>query len=136
MPTSLESPTNNTPDRQPLVGRFVHFAVVLSVIAGCAALTWLFADRPAAWVLGAIGAAGASLLWFGTATEHDPERSPVAWVSIPGPLRLSLELALVIAAGVGIWIIWNRAASETFLTVAALDFAVRYQRIAALLRSS
>lgn len=136
---SLESPETEPQhealDRQPLVGRFVHLAVVVGTIAGCGLLGVSTVSGFAAYVLAAGGVLIAAVLWCGTSAERDPERYQFARITLPGPMRLVLELGLVIASGTGIWIVWNRAAGETFLTVAALDFAVRYQRIAALLRS-
>lgn len=122
------------PDQQPLIGRLVHLAVVLGIIAGCGMLGWAMAAGSFGFVLSALFGVGATTLWWGTAAEHDPDRSQLARITIPGPFRLTLEIVLIIAAGSGIWMVWNRAAGETFLTVAAIDFFVRYHRIAALIR--
>jgi hypothetical protein len=135
MPASSESRNNETPDQQPLVGRFVHLAVVLGVIAGCGMLGWARAGGAFGVLFGVLAVLGSSVLWLGTGSVHDPERSRPPWFPISGPIRLGLEVGLIVVAGIGIWIAWNRAAGETFLTVAAIDFAVRYQRIASLLRS-
>lgn len=130
-----ESPGDEAPDRQPLVGRFAHLVVVIGTIAGNGSLGWSVTDSAPRVLLSTIAVLASAGLWMGTGARADPERSPLARVTIAGPIRLGLELALIVAAGIGIWIAWNRAAGETFLTAAALDFAVRYQRIAALLRS-
>jgi hypothetical protein len=136
MAPTPDSPHAEAPDRQPLVGRVVHLAIVLATIAGCGLLTRSLGDGARAALVGAAGAVVAAALWFGTGAAVDPERSPFARVSIPGGIRLGLEVVLVVVAGIGIWIAWNRAAGETFYTVAAIDFAVRYPRIATLLRAT
>jgi hypothetical protein len=135
MPPAPESRNDEAPDQPPLVGRFVHVAVVLGVIAGCGLLGWAIADGAFGVLLGALALLGAAILWLGTGARQDPERLRPPLLPIPGPIRLGLEVGLIVVAGIGIWIAWNRAAGETFLTVAAIDFAVRYQRIATLLRS-
>lgn len=135
MPQSSDSPEHgnatNDPNRPPLVGVVVHWLVVLSALIGCAFAGWAIAGIVLAIVLGLAAAA----LWFGTFARVDPERLPTARLRVSGQLRLVIEIVLVAIASVGIWIAWNRAASETFMTVAAIDFAVRYQRIANLARA-
>jgi hypothetical protein len=128
------APATETPDQQPLIGRLVHLAVVLGVIAGCGLLGWAMAGGLFGVSLAMLFGVSAAMLWWGTAAMRDPERSQLARITIPGPARLALEIALIIAAGAGIWMAWNRAAGETFLTVAAIDFFVRYHRITALIR--
>jgi hypothetical protein len=127
-------PEIETPDQQPLIGRLVHLAVVLGVIAGCGLLGWAMTDGLLGSSLAVLWSVGAAGFWWGTAADRDPERAQIARITLPGPVRLVLEAALIIAAGAGIWMVWNRAAGETFLTVATIDFFVRYHRITALLR--
>lgn len=119
------------PDQQPLVGVVVHWLIVLWVLIGCGLAGWAIAGPIPALLFGL----AACVLWFGTFAIADPERLPTARLRIAGPLRIGLEVVLVAIAAAGIWIVWNRAASETFITVAAIDFAVRYQRIAKSFRS-
>lgn len=127
-----EESTAQTPDQQPLVGRFVHLAIVLAMAIG----SGMLAREAGGLIAGITGGALAAALWVLTYAERDPERIPVAPTRIPGRARLALELLLFSAAGAGLWLGWHRAAGETFWTVAAIDAAVRYQRIAVLWRRS
>ncbi|MGH2549425.1 MAG: DUF2568 domain-containing protein [Thermomicrobiales bacterium] len=136
MPPESIDPTveTQTPGQQPLIGRLVHLAVVLGVIAGCGILGWAVAGGLFGSALTAFIGVGVVGFWWGTSAEHDPERSQLARITLPGPIRLALEIVLIITAGAGIWMVWNRAAGETFLTVATIDFFIRYPRISALLK--
>ena len=126
-PTSTQSP--------PLIGRLVHLSVQAAGIAGPA---WF------GWELGGGGISGAALallvcaafafLWFGTHAAVDPEPNPLGFVPIRGRIRFALEIALIIAGGSALWMAWNRAAGETFLTAAFIDFVIRYPRLATLVR--
>ena len=77
---------------------------------------------------GAVALALAAMaLWgvFGTAgdgTRGDPV------VKTPGPIRLTLELTLFGLGALGFWLGWSRAASETFLTVSVLHYAITWER--------
>ena len=46
----------------------------------------------------------------------------------PGPIRLLIEIALFAIAAYGYWVVWSRAASETFLTVSVLHYAITWER--------
>ncbi len=122
--------TAQTPDQQPLVGRFVHAAIELCMAIGCGML----ACEIGGLAVGIAGGLLAAALWLVLYAERDPERNRAGRVRIPGRVRLTIELTLLSAAGAGLWLGWHRAAGETFWTVAAIDAAVRYQRIAALAR--
>jgi hypothetical protein len=101
------------------------------MLAGVAMLGWELAG-----VVGAIAlATGAMALWGIFGTEGDGTRGdPV--VRTPGPVRLLLELVLFGLGAVGIWLVWSRAASETFLTVSVLHYAITWERQWWLLRGS
>jgi hypothetical protein len=126
-----EESTVQTPDQQPLVGRFVHLAIVLCMAIGCGMLT----REIGGLLTGIAGGLVAAALWLLLYAERDPERNAAARMRIPGRARLILELVLLSAAGAGLWLGWHRAAGETFWTVALIDAAVRYQRVSLLWRS-
>jgi hypothetical protein len=75
-----------------------------------------------------------AFLWLGPYSTADPEPRAVHWLEVPGRLLLGIELALIAAGGLALWLAWHRAAGETYWTVAAIHVAVRYSRVAALWR--
>ena len=93
------------------------------MFSGVGMLGWSFGGY-----FGAIpGALAAMALWGVFGTRGDGSRgSPV--VNTPGPIRLTLELALFGVAAIGIWNVWSRAASETFLTVTFLHYLITWER--------
>ena len=115
----------------PAVHLAIRFLLELVMLAGVAMLGWELAG-----VLGAIALAiGAMALWGIFGAEGDGTRGdPV--VNTPGPIRLLLELVLFGLGAAGIWLVWSRAASETFLTISVLHYAITWERQWWLLRGS
>lgn len=91
--------------------------------AGCSQAGWYLAG----WIGAIVGALTSMALWgiFGTPGDGS-RKAPV--VPTPGQLRLLLELALFGIAAWGIWVVWSRAASETFLTITLLHYAITWER--------
>jgi len=124
-----------TVESTPLIGRLVHLAVQL---AGAAGPAWLGWEISGGGVLGGacallVGAVMA-LLWFGVYAPADPEPARFGVMPVNGRLRIVLEIMLIIIGGIALWLAWNRAAGETYLTAAFIDFVVRYPRLFALYR--
>ena len=66
-------------------------------------------------------------IWGVFGTPGDGVRGePV--INTAGPIRLLLELMLFAIAAYGFWEVWSRAASETFLTVSVLHYAITWER--------
>ena len=115
----------------PAVHLAIRFLLELVMVAGAAMLGWELAG-----VVGEIALALlAMVLWGIFGTEGDGARgAPI--VKTPGPIRLLLELTLFGLGAVGIWMVWSRAASETFLTISVLHYAITWERQWWLLRGS
>jgi len=125
--TASERETGNT---LPLVGWIFHSVVRLGFLGGAALAGWTIGKGGNAGLcLSAVAVAVVSAIWALTYAESDPDRRPWARVRVPGRFRLLLELLIIIAGGVAIWICWNRAAAETYYTIAAFDYSVQYRRI-------
>jgi ammonia channel protein AmtB len=122
---------------QPVVAWLVHGLVMLCGIAGAAWLGWQTADQLGiSIVLACLGAGLLALGWFGIGAHSDPELKPTARVHIPGKALIFVEVALIIAGGAALWMAWHRAAGEAYMTLAFIDMAVRYSRIAMLWRDA
>lgn len=127
--------TRETGASLPLAGWIFHTIVRAGFLLGAALAGWSLGDGGVAGALLAgllIAAIGA--LWALTYAEADPERHSWGRIRVPGRLRLAIELTIVILGGAAIWIFWNRAAAETYLTLAVFDYSVQYRRIVALSR--
>ena len=74
-------------------------------------------------------------LWgvFGVRRDGVRKDPPVV---IPGGWRFALEIVLILIGGWGLWIGWNRAAAETYLTAAVITNALMWERAAWLLRGA
>jgi hypothetical protein len=114
----------------------VHALVIASGVAGVMWLGWSLAENPVLKsALALTGGALFACLWLCVYSPGDPERRPYGKLAVPGRFLLVLEIALIIAGGAALWIAWHRAAGETYLTVAFIDGAVRYSRLATLWKS-
>lgn len=76
-----------------------------------------------------------SAIWAYTYAESDPDRRRWARIRVPGRFRLVIELLVIILGGIAIWMYWNRAAAETYYTIAAFDYSVQYRRIVTMYQS-
>lgn len=133
--TPERAPSRSGAQTQPLTAQLVRLLVEL---ASLAALAWW------GWKLGDGGTAGIALallfIFFAAAlrgalgTPGDPARTAQPWITVPGWLRLALELVILGLAAFAIWITVSRAASETFLTVAGVLYVVTWDRQLWLLR--
>jgi hypothetical protein len=125
VPTSAPGPAQSA----PLIGRIVHGSIQLAGIAGPAWFGWELAGGG---LLGAVTAlafgAAFAVLWFVVYAPADPEPNRFGILPVRGRLRVFLDIALIIAGGSALWMAWSRAAGETFLTAAFIDFAIRYPR--------
>jgi hypothetical protein len=107
----------------PAVHLAIRFLLELVMFAGVAMLGWHLSGPIATIPL----AIAAMALWGVFGTEGDGTRgAPV--VKTPGPIRLLLELTLFGLGALGLWLVWSRAAAETFLTISVLHYAITWER--------
>ena len=131
--TASERETGNA---LPIVGWIFHSVVRFGFLGGVALAGWKTGDgglRGAC--LAALFVAVVSAIWAFTYAESDPDQRRWARIRVPGRLRLLLELLIVVVGGIAIWIYWNRAAAETYYTIAAFDYSVQYRRIVTMYQS-
>ncbi len=120
----------------PLVGWIFHSVVRFGFLGGVALAGWTIGDGGIRGVcFAALFVAVISAIWAFTYAESDPDRRRWARVRVPGRFRLLLELLVIIVGGLAIWIYWNRAAAETYYTIAAFDYSVQYRRIVTMYQS-
>jgi len=107
----------------PTVHLVIRFLLELAMWAGCGLAGWHLAG----WVGAVLGVIASMLAWGLFGTAGDSSRKPPV-IPTPGRIRLLLEIALFGLAAWGIWMVWSRAASETFLTIAVLHYAITWER--------
>ncbi len=113
---------------RPAVELAYRFALELALLAGLGYWGWhLGESAPLRIILAVLLPAAAATLWGFVV-------SPRARVNVPGPLRLTVEVALFGLAAYGIWTSGSRAAAETLLTAVGLHYVLGWDRIAWLLR--
>lgn len=107
----------------PVFHLAIRFLLEIVLWAGWGLAGWHLAEWPGA----VIGVLVSMAVWGVFGTPGDGSRgAPV--VRTPGQLRLLLEVALFAVAAWGIWVVWSRAASETFLTITVLHYAITWER--------
>ncbi len=113
----------------------IVLGLVLSVGLGWG--VWRLAPGSAMGMVGGFVVALATLgAWLLIATPGDPVGSRfVVWL-VPGPVRILGEITFFCVAAAVIWKAGSRAAAESLLTVAALHYALTWERIRWLLRRS
>lgn len=127
--------TRQTGAPLPLAGWIFHTIVRAGFLLGAALAGWSLGDGGIAGaLLASLFSLAVGALWALTYANEDPERRSWGRIRIPGRIRLAIEITIVILGGVAIWIFWNRAAAETYLTLAVFDYSVQYRRIVALSR--
>jgi hypothetical protein len=114
----------------PVAQLAIRFILELILCAGSALLGWHVLRLPGAILLVILSMA----MWGVFGVPHDGVRGEPT-VIVPGRVRLLLELALFGLGAWGIWIGWNRAAAETFLTVVVLTNVLMWERCRWLLTS-
>jgi len=120
----------------PIVGWIFHSVVRIGFLGGAALAGWTIGEGGIPGLcLAVVAVAVVTAIWALTYAESDPDRRPWAHGRVPGRFRLLLELLIIIAGGIAIWICWNRAAAETYYTIAAFDYSVQYRRIVTMYQS-
>ena len=131
--TASERETGNT---LPIVGWIFHSVVRLGFLGGAALAGWTIGDGGIPGLcIAALFVAVISAIWAYTYAESDPDRRRWARIRVPGRFRLVIELLVIILGGIAIWMYWNRAAAETYYTIAAFDYSVQYRRIVTMYQS-
>ena len=126
--------TTDAPRGIPILHAGIRFSLELAGLAGIAALGWhLGSGALIGGILAAAFSLAAGAIWaiFGVGGEAG-RGDPV--IAVPGWVRLTVEFAIFGISAYGIWVSWSRAASETFMTVTMLHYAVTWERSRWLLR--
>jgi hypothetical protein len=107
----------------PAIHLAIRFILEIAMLAG----VWMAAEYRWNDTAAIVAVLAAMALWGVFGTPGDGSRgAPV--VRTPGQLRLLLETALFGIAAYGYWVEWSRAASETFLTISVLHYAITWER--------
>ncbi len=116
------------PPSRPGVELVYRFGLELALLGGLGYWGWhLGSAAPTRIALALLLPAVGAILW-GLFV------SPRARVAVPGPLRLTVEVALFGLAAYGIWTSGSRAAAETLLTAVGLHYVLAWDRLVWLLR--
>jgi Protein of unknown function (DUF2568) len=107
----------------PVVQLAIRFILELILFTGAGLLGWQILRLPGAILL----AIGSMALWGVFGVPKDGVRGEPT-VIVPGRVRFLLELALFGLGAWGIWVGWNRAAAETYLTVVMLTNVLMWER--------
>ncbi|MDJ0628729.1 MAG: YrdB family protein [Rhodobacter sp.] len=111
----------------------LRFALELAALAGVGWLVWGATQgwlRPVAAVL---TAATVGTLWTVFNVPGDPSRSGAAPVTVPGIVRLVLELAILLGGALAWHLAGHSAIGATVATLVVLHYALSTGRIAWLL---
>ena len=123
------------PPSTPAVMLAARFLLELFGLAGFAMWGWsLGSGGPLGGLLGALFVLIAAAAWGVFRVRHDPPGKTDHPVIVPGPVRLTIELAFFGLAAAGWWLAGYRAASETLMTAAAVLYVVTWDRQRWLLR--
>ena len=123
------------PSKQPAWLLAIHFAMELVAFGGLFWWGWSIADEGVAgFALGTLFFLVAATLWGTFAVSGDPSRNPNPPISVPGWLRLVIELGIFGFAAYGIWVSGARWLSETLLTFVGITYVVTYDRTIWLLK--
>ncbi|HQY31050.1 MAG TPA: DUF2568 domain-containing protein [Thermomicrobiales bacterium] len=107
----------------PYVLLGVRFVLEIAMWTGCAMLGW----HVLGWLGAIAGLVISTGLWGLFGVRHDGVRQDPP-IEIPGWARLVLELALFGIGAWGIWLVWSRAAAETYLTFVVITNGLMWER--------
>ena len=126
---------DQVPPKQPIVLGLVRFAMEVVAFGGLFWWGWSIADGGiGGFGLGAAFFLIGALLWGIFTVPGDPSRNPSPPISVPGWLRLIIELGIFGIAAYGIWVSGARWLSETLLTLVGVTYILTYDRAIWLLR--
>ena len=80
----------------------LRFLLELAALAGLAASAWKFGTGPGRWSGTIAVPIIAAVIWGTFNVIDDPSRSGAAPVEVAGPVRLTLELSILIVGAVGV----------------------------------
>ena len=106
--------------------RAVRLCVVLGIVVGVPALGWQIGGPVAAAVVSIVG----GLLW--TAFRAPGDRR-TAGVRVPGPVRLCIELDVLVAATAGLAVTWGARIAVPFVVLVLTHGAATARRIVRLI---
>ena len=79
-------------------------------------------------ILATVFVIASAAVWGVFRARHDPPGKTDQPVVVPGQVRLTIELVFFALAAYGLWVGWNRAASETLMTAVVLLYGITWDR--------
>lgn len=105
-----------------------RFTLELAALAGWAMFGWHLADGPVRFVLAIVFPTLAATLWgtFRAPGDHSAGGAPV---TVPGPVRLVIELDVLLGAAVATAIVWNRTFGLVLGVAVVAHYATTMPRV-------
>jgi hypothetical protein len=112
-----------------------RFLLEIAGLVGIGYLGWWVGDGGwPGWALALVFALGAAAVWGVFRVRYDPPNKAEQPVVVPGWVRFVIEIAFFALAALGLWLVANRAASETLMTAVVLLYGITWDRQRWLLR--
>lgn len=107
----------------------LRFGLELAALAGLAAVGWTWASGPMQWVAAIAIPSTAIVVWGLFNVPGDPSRSGEAPVTVPGAIRLGLELAILLGGAVALLIAGSRLAGAAVITLLVVHYVASASRV-------
>ncbi len=107
----------------------LRFGLELAALAGIAVLAWRIAPGALRWVAVVAAPAVAMTLWTVFNVPGDPSRSGEAPVTVPGAVRLVLELTILVGGAAAIALAASRTTGVVVFALIVVHYAASITRI-------
>lgn len=112
----------------------VRFLLELTAFVSFAALGWRVTDGPGRWLLVVLLPLLAAVAWGVFAVPGDPSRSGAAPVAVAGPVRLGVELAVLVGGATALWFAGLPRLASVSAAALVLYHLAAYDRVRWLLK--
>jgi len=112
----------------------LRFGLELAALTALGSGAWTVASGPLRWVAVVALPLTAIVAWGAFNVVGDPSRSGAAPIAVSGPVRLSLELTVLVGGALALAVSGQRGLGSVLVLLIVLQYATSWDRVRWLLR--
>ncbi len=107
----------------------LRFLVEMAALACWGIVGWQLTNGVARWILVVVLPVAAVTIWGTFRTPDDHSAKGHAPIAVPGPIRLAIELCVLLGAAIAAGLVWRPAVAITLAAAVLLHLATTPRRI-------